>query len=385
MGDGGPQNSTVTNRTDIDPVTQAWRSNIMGAGGQLYNQGTPAPYPNSQVVPFSDQTQSGLNYLQQYAQGGATNLGAANDAQSRALSGWNPAMPMAANAAMGGLQNNPAMQGLSQYGQGVNPGLSSLFQQGAGQIADAVNGNFMQAGRFGGNAAHSGAMTREIGNLWNQINVPAWEQERNRGLTAQQTMGSLYDSGANRTLQGIDMFGGMNSQANADAARATALQPSLYAYGMQPGQNMLDVGGMYEQQAGNYLQDDVNRYNQPYQSAWDHLQNYAGLMSGLPDFSSSAQTTTQPGPNRLMQGLGAASSIASMFAAFGGSDVRIKQDIAYVGTDERGHRWYDFHYIGEDKTAPLRLGVMAQEVMQISPGAVSEHPLGFLCVNYGAL
>lgn len=385
MGGGGSQNSTVTNRTDVDPVTQAWRSNIMGAGGQLYNQGTPSPYPNSQVVPFSNQTQGGLDYLQNYAQQGATNLDAANQSQARAMSGWNPAMPMAANAAMGGLSNNPWSSAFSQYGSGNNQYAQGMFQNAANDIGNAVNSQFAQAGRFGGNAAQTDTMTRGIGNAWNQIMTPVYEAERNRGLQAQTTGASLYNAGQDRTMQGIGMFGDMYSQGNADAARATALQPSLYGYGMQPGQTMLDVGGIYEDQANRYLQDDVSRYNQPYQDAWSHLQNYSNLMSGLPDFSSTTQTSTQPGANRLMQGLGTASSIASIFAAFGGSDVRIKKNISFVGADDRGHRWYDFHYIGEDETAPKRRGVMAQEAMQLSPQAVSMHPLGFLCVNYGEL
>lgn len=379
MGGGGSQNSTVTNRTDVDPVTQAWRSNIMGAGGQLYNQGTPSPYPNSQVVPFSNQTQGGLDYLQNYAQQGATNLDAANQSQARAMSGWNPAMPMAANAAMGGLSNNPWSSAFSQYGSGSNQYAQGMFQNAANDIGNAVNSQFAQAGRFGGNAAQTDTMTRGIGNAWNQIMTPVYENERNRGLQAQTTGASLFNAGQDRTMQGIGMFGDMYSQGNADAARATALQPSLYGYGMQPGQTMLDVGGIYEDQANRYLQDDVSRYNQPYQDAWSHLQNYAGLMSGLPDFSSTSQTTTQPGPNRLMQGLGAASSIASMFAAF--SDRRLKREIEPTGEHINGTPIYRYAYLW-DEPGTVRRGVMADEA---PAHAVHIHPSGFAMVDYSAL
>jgi len=77
MGDT-PSHQTVTNRTEVDPVTQQWRQQIMGQGGALYNQGVPQYYPGSTVVPFSDATQQGLNYLQNQAQQGAPNLSAAN-------------------------------------------------------------------------------------------------------------------------------------------------------------------------------------------------------------------------------------------------------------------------------------------------------------------
>ena len=375
-GSSGTQASTVTNRTEVDPVTQAWRGNIMQAGGQLYNQGTPNYYPNSQVVPFSNQTQSGLDYLSNFAQQGATNLGAANDAQNRALSGWNPAMPMAANAATGGLSNNPWSAGFSQYGSGNNQYAQGMFQNAANDIGNAVNSQFAQAGRFGGNAAQTDTMTRGIGNAWNQIMTPVYEAERNRGLQAQTTGASLYNAGQDRTMQGIGLFGDMYSQGNSDAARATALQPSLYQLGMQPGQTMLDVGSIYEDQANRYLQDDVARYNAPYQDAWGHLQNYAGLMTGLPDFSSSTQTQTQPGPNRTMQTLGAASSLASMFAAF--SDRRLKREILPIGLDEKGNKWYNYRYVW-DAPGTVREGVMADEV---NPRAVAIHPSGYAVVRY---
>lgn len=311
MGGQPSGNSTVRNVTEVDPVTQEWRRNIMGAGGALYNQGTPAYYPGNTVVPFSNQTQGGLDYLQNYATQGATNLEAMNDSQTRALSGFNPAMMPAMGAAMGGLSGNPAAGALQGYGDANNPYLRGLFDQGASQVSDAVNANFARSGRYA-SGAHSGTLGREIGNLYNNIYAPAYEAERNRGLTADQTLGSLWDSGANRTLEGINLAGGMWSQGNQDAARAAALQPSLWSYGMQPGQALLDVGGMYEGLAGDYLNADRERYDYNANAPWDYLQRYAGMMSGLPDFSGSTQSTRGPGTNRMMSGLGGAMSGFSM-------------------------------------------------------------------------
>lgn len=389
---GAQQSSTVRNVTEVDPVTQAWRSGIMNAGSQLYNQGAPAYYPGQTVTPFSDQTQSGLDYLQQYAMNGAPNMQAANDASGRALSGWNPAMPYAANAAAGGLDNQN-LGGLSQFGGASNPYLDSMFSRGAEQVSNAVNANFAQAGRFGANAAHSGALTQGIGDLYTSIYAPAYETERNRGLQAQTALAGYGDANANRQLQGADLFGGMYSQGNQDAARAQALLPSLYSYGMMPGQSMLDVGGMYEGQAQNYLNADQARYNYNANAPWQMLQQYSQMMSGLPDFSGSTQTQTRtgPAPNRLMQGLGLAGAVGGLFSGglFSGSlfasDTRVKRDIEYRATDAKGHRWYTFNYTWDDAAEPKRFGVMAQEVAKIAPQAVHAHPSGVLMVDYGAL
>ena len=408
MGGGGSQSSTVTNRTEVDPVTQAWRGNIMQAGANIYNQGTPAFYPGNTVVPFSGQTQGGLDYLQQHAQMGAPNLQAANNASGRALSGWNPALPFAQNAAQGGLSNNPAMQALNQYGSGNNDYAQGLFRQASNDIGNAVNAQFAGAGRYGANAARTDAMTRGIGNAWNQIMTPVHEAERNRGLTAAQTQGSLWNAGADRALQGADLMGGLWSQGNADAARAQAMLPGIFSYGQMPGQAMLDIGGMYEGQAQNYLNADMDRYNYNANAPRDMLSWYSGLMSGLPDFSTQTQTTREPGSNRLMNGLGAAASMAGIgqsLGLFGGaagaagaagaglnlaalpamlpilSDRRLKREITPLGSDINGTPLYSFAYLW-DPPGERRIGVMADEA---PARAVHTHPSGFSMVDYGAL
>lgn len=379
-GSSGGGTQRVINETNVDPVTQAWRGNIMQAGGSLYNRGTPNYYPGNTVTPFSDQTQAGLDYLQNHAQGGMPNLGEAIGANSRALSGWNPAMPMAAGAAMGGLSGNPAMAGLSQFGNGQNPHLDSLFSRGAEQVGNAVNSQFAQAGRYGGNAARQDVMQRGMGDLFTNIYAPAYEAERNRGLQAQQTMGGLFDAGQNRTLAGIDMLGGMHAQGNADAARAQALLPGLFSAGQMPGQAMLDVGGIYEGQAQNMLNADMDRYNYQANAPWQYLTQYANMMNGLPDFSGSTQTSTQRVPqNRLMQGLGAASSIASLFAAF--SDRRLKREIVPLNASINGTPLYAFAYRW-DAPGERRIGVMADEA---PAHAVHIHPSGFAVVRYDLL
>jgi hypothetical protein len=65
------------------------------------------------------------------------------------------------------------------------------------------------------------------------------------------------------------------------------------------------------------------------------------------------------------------------------SDIRLKQDIVPLGRLDNGLELYRFHYKGSDRTAYV--GVMAQEVQQIEPGAVSRGPDGYLRVNYDRL
>lgn len=316
MGQSSPSTQTVRNETVPDPITQQWRGQLFNAAGSLYNKGTPDYYPGQTVVPFSQQTQTGLNALESQAAGGAPNLQAANDSASRALSGNNPAMAGAEFTARGGL-SNPYAGALQQYGSGQNPHLKSMFDQGASQVTDAVNGNFMQAGRFGSNAAHTGALTKELGNLWSNINMPAYEAERDRGLQAAAQTASIGAADRDRQLQGLDLQGGLYSQANQDAARQQALLPSIFQYGAAPGQQMVNVGGAYEGLAGEQMADQIARYDYQNNAPWAFLNNYSSVVNGLPNLSSTSTSTQAPGRSRSMGALGGAMSGASMGSSFG--------------------------------------------------------------------
>lgn len=303
MGGQSGGSQTVTNKTEIDPVTQAWRTSIMNAGSGLYNQGAPAYYPNNTVVPFANQTMQGLNMLESQAQGGAPLYNAAINAAGNSFQ-QNPAMPLAMQTAQGQLPQNQYAQTLQAFGGANNPHLRSVFDQGAEQITNAVGGAMSRAGRYGSPGAHQGTLTRELGNLWNNINMPAYEQERNRGLSAAQTLGQMGEGALNRQVAGQELAGGMFSQGNMDAARMSALLPGLYDYGGAPARSLMGVGGAYEGLAQDYLDADRERYDYAANAPWAYLQQYAGLMSGLPDFSSTTTTGPAPRSNRALSALG---------------------------------------------------------------------------------
>ena len=65
-----------------------------------------------------------------------------------------------------------------------------------------------------------------------------------------------------------------------------------------------------------------------------------------------------------------------------GSDLRLKQDVRCIGTTVFGLPLYRFKYIGKPETYE---GVMAHEVLQVMPDAVSVGADGYYRVNYSAL
>jgi hypothetical protein len=70
------------------------------------------------------------------------------------------------------------------------------------------------------------------------------------------------------------------------------------------------------------------------------------------------------------------------FACPPASDVRLKHDVHRVGTTVFGLPLYHFKYIGEPETYE---GVMAHEVLQVMPDAVTRGENGYYRVNYSAL
>jgi len=72
-------------------------------------------------------------------------------------------------------------------------------------------------------------------------------------------------------------------------------------------------------------------------------------------------------------------------AAVGGfflSDARVKRDITPIAKLENGLRLYRYRYAWSDT---LYVGVMAQEVLEVAPHAVSRGADGYLRVNYARL
>ena len=61
------------------------------------------------------------------------------------------------------------------------------------------------------------------------------------------------------------------------------------------------------------------------------------------------------------------------------SDRRLKSNIKPL-RQFKGHKWYSYIKFGQPE-----IGVMAQEVMLTHPHAVSQHPSGYLMVDYGAI
>ena len=152
---------------------------------------------------------------------------------------------------------------------------------------------------------------------------------------------------------------------NLTGASQGAYSLSLNA-GNAAGQNQMAPGNQYMQGMG--------------QGASTIGSGRSMLQSGLGNILNSqtnmAMNSQDGFADVLGAGLGAAAKI------WAPSDIRLKENIERVGETAHGLGLYEFNYIGE--TGRYR-GVMAQEVAEVMPDAVSTREDGMMMVDYSRL
>ena len=170
-----------------------------------------------------------------------------------------------------------------------------------------------------------------------------------------------------------------------EAARFRAQQ-------MQASQQLAGLGGMEQAATFGAAQQlagmgGTQEQRQQMQAAADYEQ-WLRSQEGFADEAAFLQAM-QPTPSQMQyqrkpsvwgQVAGGLLSAGGAAATAFGSDVRIKDNIEYVGM-ENGFKTYEFNYLGRDNRYR---GVMAQEVMLERPDAV-EIQDGFYRVNYDAI
>lgn len=103
---------------------------------------------------------------------------------------------------------------------------------------------------------------------------------------------------------------------------------------------------------------------------------YASVLFGAPSASYNPNFAGTQGYTQNTSGSKMGIDLSGLL-----SDSRAKENIVFVGT-ENGHKMYEFNYKGE----PERYrGVMAQDVIDYAPEAVSVREDGYLQVNYEML
>jgi hypothetical protein len=313
-----------------------------------------------------------------------------------------------------GQQENDARQQAVLQGIGLD---LSANQQGYGQALQSAGfGNQAQLSGFGANLQNQQAANQAIAQNYGQgVNA---QQMQNQAIAQNFGQGQAINQAQNAAIaqnfgQGQAAIQAQNAAIAQNFGQGTsAQQMQNQAIGQNYGQ------GMSSAQSQNAI--EAQRYNQALQGAQFGntaqqqalaqaiqqrqmpLNEISALMSGSqiqnPQFqaySGSNIATTPIFAGTQAQGQAAQNvynqqvatqnaNTAGLYslgsAAIGLSDQRLKSNIKRIGTHKLGIGIYEYDIMGKHD-----IGVMAQELMQVMPDAVHQHPSGYFMVDYGRL
>ena len=187
-----------------------------------------------------------------------------------------------------------------------------------------------------------------------------------------QTRMAARDIGLQKLANVYNAYAGMPAQGNA----ATSLALGATGQGTAAGQNIVsNIGG---------LSSTSNQAAQTSMGGWGQVGTLGVQKYNADVGLYSAQ---QQAESASAAGFGSAlGSVAGAYGAFKTSDIRVKQDIVQVGRLDNGFPLYAFQYKPEFRDEcghGFHIGVMAQDIEQVIPDAVSVHADGYKMVDYG--
>jgi hypothetical protein len=276
---------------------------------------------------------------------------------------------------------SPAQQELLDYQNQTSAGLGRLSQTGLGYVENMLNTPFdvsaLPSTGFNPSQTYQDAYMQRLAPQIQQGQEQLQQRLANQGIP----VGSVaYDRAMqNQAQRENDLLLGATTQGFGvgQQARQAALQEQAYLRN-EP-LNTLSAVRTGSQVTGPQF---VNSAQQATTGGPDILgASQMGYNAQMGDFN--ARQAAQQNFNSGLMGLGGAGIMAF-------SDVRLKQNINHIGTLPNGLPFYSFEYINEIKDHPLagegtHIGVIAQEVEQIYPNAVTTLDDGYKVVNYGLL
>lgn len=177
----------------------------------------------------------------------------------------------------------------------------------------------------------------------------------NAQITAAQIAAQAQASAAGAQIQQAQIGAGV--QMNSDKLAAEVAMRGLEV------QQALGLGQQEVDKVSVNAQKDVTIAGINGQVQQQQIQ--ANTILGVTKSNNKQKTTSGI--------LGAIGGIASIF-----SDQRLKENVRFLGTNNRGIGVYEFNYKGSDKT---RKGYIAQDVMRTRPDLVREDKSGYLKVD----
>lgn len=278
MSQGGskPTTSSTTSSNPWGPAQPYLQDAMTHTKHWLESPGATATYQGTTVIPFANQSLAGMNNAQNYAQTAGQTL--QNNSQDIINGGGFNWVQQGALGNLSGSANNPMMARMASgqmLGQG-NPYLQSALGIANENAMTGVGDAMSAAGRYG-SGVHQGTLAKTI----NDSNTNA--------------MFGQYNTDVN------NMMGAANQQVNSASTLFNAGQAGLgnmqsaYQAGLQPAQTMTGIGGAYEDLAGKYAQEQLDKFNAQKSAGIDAIAQANAIFTGSGALGSNqTQKVYQP-------------------------------------------------------------------------------------------
>ena len=269
-----------------------------------------------------------------------------------------------------GLQAQQGIGGLAGQRAGIGQNLGSQFQS-AQQLGSNVFGN--QMNRMQGAASGMGGLTnQQMSNAMNAYQMTGANQRAGaQGIAGLGQQGYNMLSGQIGTLDKLGGTGRGIQQGGLDAQYKAGMQLADEPFmRLQRGQSLLQGSSNFMPQYVSGF-DTQQQGTNPYESASGFDRGKAILGKG------------QELGDMAMDGFKKAAG--AMSGAPAASDIRLKENVLRVDEVEPGVGWYTWDWNDTAKAMGIddqTEGVIAQELMEVDPGAVAMGDDGYYRVDY---
>ena len=390
-GGGGSSSQTTTQANSPPPQVQADYQGLVNRATAVAN--TPyTPYPGEQVAPLSNQTNTGLANLNQYAYAAQPYLNQAGQMVNTGA-GMNQTaagMTQAAAAPVSATQFSG-----SQVGQYENPftqdvinATQNQFNNQNKQQAQFLNSQNIGAGAFGGDRAGvsqavlAGQQQASQAPVIAGLNQANYNQALAEFNNQQQTNLGTGEFNAQQLGQMGNQLGNLGTGYANLGGDYGNIGTGIQSAGVSGANQQIQAGiiPQTEQQAIDTA--GLNNWNQGQAYPFQSTSFLGNMIEGIGSQSGGTAATTTPGPSPLSQIAGAGTAIAGLAAnVLPFSDIRTKENVVPVGKTFDGQTIHRFNYKGDPRS---QIGLVAQEVERSHPDAVHKGLGGLRHLDYEA-
>lgn len=289
-GSSAPKQQTQSSTEPWKAAQPALQRGLTDAMSNYSSGAAFQPYGGSTVVPYSQQSNTAMKQVEGLAGGVSPFLN----------KNFNM---VASNAQMGGLNdiqrgvvNRLTTQATGAFDPNSNPAFQNVLKQATDSAGQAVDMGASAAGRYG-SGIHQGNVAREVGNVAGNLTNTEYNNWQNRRDAANA---GLFNAGQQQQS---------NVWQNTDALS------NAYDATMSPVNNLMNVGGMYDDLTGRQMNDAMRISEGQKRAPLNAIEWLQAIGSGAGSLGGSTGSSVQgPKANPFGQAIGGLLGVNSLFS-----------------------------------------------------------------------